>query len=166
MSRMEGEMDSERRGLIGGAMAGAVGLAGAGLASASAAAQGGPPQPKFIQHEPVRAYAKAVVFGNLVFVSGEDCTDPKTREVRGVTCEEQTEFLFQNMQATLQEAGSSLAHVIKMTALLKDLRDQPGYSKVKAKYLPHKPASTSFGGAQLSSPRVLIEIEAIAVIPA
>lgn len=159
-------MDSERRDLLTGAMAGAVGFIGAEFASGPANAQSGPPQPKFIQHEPVRAYAKAVVFGHLVFVSGEDCTDPKTREVRGVTCEEQTEFLFQNMQATLQEAGSSLAHVIKMTALLKDLRDQPGYSKVKAKYLPHRPASTSFGGAQLSSPRVLIEIEVIAVIPA
>src|SRR5437867_2224842 len=122
-------MDNERRHLLKGTMAGAAGVIGAELAVATARAQSGPPQAKFIQHEPARNYAKAVVFGNLVFLSGEDSKDPKTREVRGTSCEEQTEFLFQNMQATLQGLGSSLAHVIKMTAMLKDLRDQPGYSK-------------------------------------
>jgi 2-iminobutanoate/2-iminopropanoate deaminase len=159
-------MDSDRRDLLTSAVTKATGLIGVGMVVTAANAQTTSPQPKFVQHEPPRAYAKAVVLGNLVFLSGEDSKDPKTREVRGATCEEQTEFLFQNMQATLQEVGSSLAHVIKMTAMLKDLRDQPGYSKVKAKYLPHRPASTSFGGAQLSDPRVLIEIEVIAMVPA
>ena len=159
-------MENERRDLLKAAMAGAAGMMGAELAAPTAArAQGGPLQPRFIEHEPPRNYAKACVYGNLIFLSGEDSKDPKTREVRGRTCEEQTELLFQNMQATLESVGSSLAHVIKMTAMLKDLRDQPGYSKAKLKYLPHRPPSTSFGGAQLSDPQVLIEIEAVAVIP-
>lgn len=85
--------------------------------------------------------------------------------MRGRTSEEQTEILFQSMQKTLESLGSSLAHIIKTTTLLKDARDQPGYSKAKAKYLPHRPPGTSIAGVQLADPRMLVEIEAIAVIP-
>ena len=106
-------MDSQRRDVLTNAVAGAAGIIGAELVAGAANAQEAVPQAKFIQHEPARNYAKAVVFGHLVFLSGEDCKDPNTRQIRGVTCEEQTEYLFQNMQATLQQAGSSLAHVIK-----------------------------------------------------
>ena len=163
---MEVDVENERRDVLKAAIAGAAGMMGVELAATTAAnAQSGPPQPKFIQHDPPRNYAKACVYGNLIFLAGEDSKDPKTREVRGRTCEEQTEFMFQNMQATLEGLGSSLAHVIKMTAMLKDLRDQPGYSQAKLKYLPHRPPSTSFGGVQLSDPQILVEIEAIAVIP-
>ena len=123
-------MENERRDLLTAAMAGAPGMMGAELAAPTAArAQGGPLQPRFIEHEPPRNYAKACVYGNLIFLSGEDSEGSQdARRCAAGPCEEQTELLFQNMQATLESVGSSLAHVIKMTAMLKDLRDQPGYS--------------------------------------
>jgi enamine deaminase RidA (YjgF/YER057c/UK114 family) len=159
-------MDTDRRELVKTAMAGAAGMMAAELAMATAAqAQGGKVEPKFLQHEPLRSYAKACVFGNLIFLAGEDSKDPKTQDVLGKNSEEQTEILFQNMQKTLEALGSSLAHIIKTTTLLSDARHQPGYSKAKAKYLPHRPPGTSIAGVQLADPRMLVEIEAIAYIP-
>lgn len=159
-------MDSDRRDLVKATMAGAAGLIGAELLMARAAqAQGGAVQPRFLQHEPPRSYAKACVFGNLIFLAGEDSKDPTTQEVRGRNAEEQTEILFQSMDRTLKSLGSSLAHVIKTTTLLSDARHQPGYARAKAKYLPHRPPGTSIAGVQLADPAMLVEIEAIAYIP-
>lgn len=123
-------------------------------------------EPKFIFHEPPRRYSKACVYGDLIFLAGEDSKDPETQEVRGINVAEQVEYLFENMKATLESLGSSLPHVIKTTVYLKDPRDRANYQASRAKYLPQTPPSTLIMGVQLAEPEMLIEIEAIAVIPA
>lgn len=160
-------MNNDRRELIKTAMAGAAGMMVAELASPefAKAAEQGAIEPRFIPHDPPRRYSKACVYGKLIFLAGEDSKDPKTQEVRGANSEEQTEITFQNLQRTLEDLGSSLTHIIKTTTLLVDPRDQPGYAKAKAKYLPHRPPGTSIMGVQLADPRMLVEIEAIAIIP-
>ena len=71
-------MENERRDVLKAAIAGAAGMMGVELAATTAAnAQSGPPQPKFIQHEPPRNYAKACVYGNLIFLAGEDLEGPE-----------------------------------------------------------------------------------------
>ena len=122
-------------------------------------------QPKFIKHDPPRRYSKACVFGNFIFLAGEDSKDPVTEEVRGKTSAEQAEFLFQNMKTTLESLGSSLDNVIKTTIYLTDPRHADGYREARHKYLPHGPASTLIMGVQFAEPEMLIEIEAVAVIP-
>lgn len=122
-------------------------------------------KPKFIFHEPPRRYSKACVYGNLIFLAGEDSKDPETQYVRGVNVAEQVEYLFENMKATLDSLGSSLANVIKTTVYLKDPRDRSNYQASRAKYLPQTPPSTLIMGVQLAEPEMLIEIDAIAVIP-
>jgi 2-iminobutanoate/2-iminopropanoate deaminase len=121
-------------------------------------------EPKFIFHEPPRRYSKACVYGDLIFLAGEDSKDPKTQRVQGNTVAEQVEFLFQNMKATLESLGSSLTSVIKTTVYLKDPRDRANYQQARAKYLPQTPPSTLIMGVQLAEPEMLIEIDAIAVV--
>ena len=122
-------------------------------------------EPRIIPHDPPRVYSKACVYGNMIFLAGEDSKEPKTQAVRGTTVAEQTEYLFQNMKSTLEGLGSSLANVIKMTVYLTDPRDRPNYQAARSKYLPHGPPSTLIMGIQLAEPQMLIEIDAIAVIP-
>jgi enamine deaminase RidA (YjgF/YER057c/UK114 family) len=122
-------------------------------------------EPKFIKHDPPRRYSKACVYGNFIFLAGEDSKDPKTEEVRGSTGAEQAEYLFQNMKATLESLGSSLENVIKTTIYLTDPRHADGYREARRKYLPQAPASTLIMGVHLAEPEMLIEIEAVAVIP-
>lgn len=122
-------------------------------------------QPKFVKHDPPRRYSKACVYGNFIFLAGEDSKDPVTEEVRGKTSAEQADFLFQNMKTTLENLGSSLDNVIKTTIFLTDPRHADGYREARSKYLPHGPASTLIIGVQFAEPEMLIEIEAVAVIP-
>jgi enamine deaminase RidA (YjgF/YER057c/UK114 family) len=79
--------------------------------------------------------------------------------------EEQAGFTFENIQNTFLTLGSSLDHVIKITTLLRDPRDEASYQKAFAKYLPHQPPATPIMGVQLAYPEMIVEIEAIAVIP-
>lgn len=108
---------------------------------------------------------KASVFGNVIFLAAEDSRDPVTGAVRGTNAEEQTELLFENMKETLEKLGSSLAHVISVTTVLTDAHHQPGYAKAKRKYLPHAPPSKAIYGPQLADPRLVVQIEATAVLP-
>lgn len=122
-------------------------------------------KPTFIPHDPPRVYSKACVYGDMIFLAGEDAKEPKTQAVQGNTVAEQAEYLFQNMKSTLETLGSSLQNVIKMTVYLKDPRDRQNYQGARSKYLPHSPPSTLIMGVQLAEPEMLIEIDAIAVIP-
>lgn len=122
-------------------------------------------EPKFIPHDPPRVYSKACVYGDLIFLAGEDSKHPKTQAVQGNTVADQAEYLFQNLRATLEGLGSSLDRVVKTTVYLKDPRDRANYQAARQKFLPHAPPSTLIMGVQLAEPEMLIEIDAIAVIP-
>ena len=122
-------------------------------------------KPKFIFHEPPRRYSKACIYGDLIFLSGEDSKDPTTQKVQGNIVFEQAEYLSRNMKITLESLGSSLTTVIKTTVYLKDPRDRANYQEARAKYLPQIPPSTLIMGVQLAQPEMLIEIDATAVIP-
>ena len=65
--------------------------------------------PEYIRHVPPRMYAKACVYGDLIFLAGEDGKDEATEEVVGDTAA-QTEKTFFNMKATLESLGSGLEH--------------------------------------------------------
>jgi 2-iminobutanoate/2-iminopropanoate deaminase len=102
----------------------------------------------------------------LIYLAGEDSKDPVTQAVRGTTVAEQTTFLFENMARTLEGLGSSLDQVVKITVYLKDPRDRNNYLAARARYLPQTPPGTLIMGVDLAEPEMLVEIEAIAVIPA
>ncbi len=78
---------------------------------------------------------------------------------------EQTEILFQNLKNTLESLGSSLDHVIKTTVYLINREDRNAFGAARAKYFKHTPPSTLILGVQLAEPEMLVEVDAIAVIP-
>ena len=120
---------------------------------------------EFIHHEPRRRYAKACRVGNVLYLAGEDSKDPETQEVRGQDIPEQMKYLFENLGASLRELGSSVEHIVKVTIYLKHREDRPAYAREWGKYVPHGPPSTLIMGVDLAEPEMLIEVDAIAVIP-
>jgi len=122
-------------------------------------------QPKFLPHVPPRIYSKACVYGNLIFLAGEDCKDHKTNKIRGSTVAEQADYLFENMKATLESLGSSLDNVVSLTAYVTDPRCKQEYRDARLKHLPHRPPSALICGVMLADPEMLIEIQATAVMP-
>jgi len=58
--------------------------------------------------KPPPTYSQAVKAAGLVFVSGTSPTDPATGAFKGATIQEQTRQCLTNIQAILEEAGSSM----------------------------------------------------------
>jgi 2-iminobutanoate/2-iminopropanoate deaminase len=110
-------------------------------------------------------YSQANVFGNLVFTSGQIALNPTTGEIVGTTIEAQTEQVFKNIKAILDEAGSSFDKVLKATVFIKDMNDFAKMNAIYANYFTEGsyPSRSAFEVARLPKD-VLVEIETIAYI--
>jgi 2-iminobutanoate/2-iminopropanoate deaminase len=108
-------------------------------------------------------YSQAIKAGGLVFVSGQLGLEPGETEISG-TIQEQTEQIFRNLRAILEEAGSGLDRIVKTTVFLTDLANFQGMNEVYAQHVgADRPARSTVGIAELPS-GALVEIEAIAVV--
>jgi 2-iminobutanoate/2-iminopropanoate deaminase len=108
-------------------------------------------------------YSQAIRAGDFVFVSGQLALKPGDKTLSGGTIEEQTEQVFANLRAILEEAGSSLERLVKTTVFLQDLDDFQGMNSVYAQHVGDRPpARATVEVAGLPS-GALVEIEAIAL---
>ncbi len=109
-------------------------------------------------------YSQAIRFGDLVFVSGQIAIDPATNDVVAGGIGEQTERVLASLRAILEEAGTSLANVVKTTIFLVDLGDFTAMNEVYGRHMGDVfPARATVQVAALPS-GALIEIDAIAHI--
>jgi 2-iminobutanoate/2-iminopropanoate deaminase len=107
-------------------------------------------------------YNQGIIFGDLVFVAGQVGLDPESYEVVDGGIEAQTEQVMKNIQAILEEAGSSTKQLLKCTIFLADFDDFATVNEVYGKYVgPEPPARATVQVAYLPS-GVLVEIDAIA----
>ena len=109
-------------------------------------------------------YSQAIVSGGFVFVSGQLALRPGDKEIQGGTIEEQTEQVFQNLRAILEEAGSGLDRLVKTTVFLQDLGDFQGMNGVYASYVGDTPPARSTVEIAALPSGALVEIEAIAAL--
>jgi 2-iminobutanoate/2-iminopropanoate deaminase len=112
-------------------------------------------------------YNQAIRYGQFVYTSGQIALDPATGELVGDEVQSQTHRVFQNLQAVLNSAGTSLANVIKTTVFLTRMSDFQAMNAVYASYFDGAdslmPARTTVAVAEL--PRnALVEIECVALV--
>jgi len=105
-----------------------------------------------------------VLFGRLLFVSGQVSKDLKTGSARPGSIEEETEQVLQNVEAILKEAGSSSECVLKTTVFLRDIKDFPRMNEVYKKHFPVESPARSTVGVSLAGD-YKVEIEAVAYVP-
>ena len=112
--------------------------------------------------KPPPAYSQAVKAAGLVFVSGTAPTDPVTGAYAGATIQEQTRQCMKNIQAILEEAGSSLDKIVSVTIVLADEDDFSGMNEEWLKWFPSNPPARQ--GAKLPArvPGLKVSIAAIA----
>ena len=107
-------------------------------------------------------YSQAVKTGNLLFVSGQIPIDPATGLFAGEDISTQTRQSLSNVKAILEEAGYTLADVVKTTVLLSDMGNFAAMNAVYAEFFPGNcPARAAFAVKELPK-GALVEIEAIA----
>ena len=106
-------------------------------------------------------YARAVVDGDWVFVSGTTGFDYKTMAISDDLLE-QAEQALRNIEATLREAGSSFEDVVRVRYILPRAADFPiCWPILRRAFGDVLPAATMIE-AGLSDPRMKIEIEVTA----
>ncbi|TYC64386.1 RidA family protein [Rhodobacterales bacterium] len=108
-----------------------------------------------------------VARGAMVFVRGQIGQDLDTSENVGVgDVKAQTEQAMANIKMLLEEAGSQLDHVTKITIYIIDPRYREDVYRIVGKWLKGVyPVSTGIVVSALARPEWLVEIDATAVIP-
>lgn len=109
-------------------------------------------------------YSQAIAAGGLLFVSGQLALKPGDSTIEAATIEEQTEQVFANLRAILEEAGSGLDRLVKTTVFLQDLGDFQGMNSVYATHVGDRPPARSTVEVAKLPSGALVEIEAIALL--
>jgi enamine deaminase RidA (YjgF/YER057c/UK114 family) len=75
---------------------------------------------------------------------------------------------FENLKAGLAAVGGRFQDIVKLNNYLTDMSHLPIFREVRDSYLPatNKPASTTIQISALARPGALLEIEAVAILPA
>jgi enamine deaminase RidA (YjgF/YER057c/UK114 family) len=108
-----------------------------------------------------------VAKGSMVFVRGQIGQNLDTSENVAIgDATGQTEQAMANIKMLLEEAGSKLDHVCKITIYIVDPRYREQVYRVVGKWLKGVyPVSTGIVVSALARPEWLVEIDATAVIP-
>jgi 2-iminobutanoate/2-iminopropanoate deaminase len=108
-------------------------------------------------------YSQAIRNGDLIFVSGQLGLKPGDTAISG-SIQDQTEQIFANLEAILEEGGSGLDRIVKTTVFLTDLGNFQQMNEVYARHVgEERPARSTVEISALPS-GALVEIEAIATV--
>ncbi len=116
-------------------------------------------------------FARSVVVGNLIFVSGCQGQNDETVKTETNVLEEQMIIALDKVRKAMEEAGSSMNNIVKTLILLKNLEDYPRMRKTELEYyqkhapfLVENPPASTFMQVNLAKPEFLVEIDVIGVI--
>ena len=110
-------------------------------------------------------YSQAIKAGEFVFTSGVIPLDPVSGEIVGTDVTAQTERVMASLKAVLEAAGSSLDNVVKTTCFLQDLADFAAFNAVYSQSFTSEPPARSTVQVAKLPREVLVEVEAVALLP-
>jgi 2-iminobutanoate/2-iminopropanoate deaminase len=118
-------------------------------------------------------FARSVVAGGFIFLSGSSGRTIETGEVSSNDVAEQTRVALDKIRLALKEAGSGLEQIVKMTIYLRNMSDYQAMRDAELQYyqshspplVENPPASTVVQVVSLSKPNMLVEFDAIALLP-
>jgi reactive intermediate/imine deaminase len=103
--------------------------------------------------------------GRTVYISGQVAMDAEGNVVGEGDIKAQTERVLENVAIVLDEAGGGLEDVVKVTVFITDMGMYDGIHEVRRRYFSEPyPASSMVEVSALIDPRLLVEVEAVAVI--
>jgi enamine deaminase RidA (YjgF/YER057c/UK114 family) len=109
---------------------------------------------------------EATTPGRLVYIAGQLGVDRDGKLSSDFRL--QAVQTFENLKNALAAVGAKFEHVVKFNNYLIDVKYLPIYRQVRDSYLPdrNRPASTTIAISGLAREGALLEIEAVAVLPA
>ncbi|HEX7265429.1 MAG TPA: RidA family protein [Candidatus Dormibacteraeota bacterium] len=120
-------------------------------------------------NKPTGVFSQAVLVPagrQLIFISGLVSKDQSGEVVEPGEAGPQTRQILENMTALLAEVGASLDDLVKVTIFVTDIGDFAAINDVRREFFHgDPPASTMVEVAALIDKRLVIEIEAVALVP-
>lgn len=116
--------------------------------------------------ESIVGYSRAVRVGPFVHVAGTTAVSP-TGEIVGVgDAYAQTKHILTIIEGALQEAGATMAHVVRTRMFVTDVSQWEAVGQAHGEFFRNvRPASTLVEVSGLINPEMLVEIEVDAIIP-
>lgn len=115
--------------------------------------------------EPLVGYSRAVKVGTKVFVTGTTATDTNGELVGEGDMYAQSKQTLANIERVLKRAGAEMRHVVRTRIFVTDIARWQEVGLAHAEYFRDvRPATTMVEISKLIDPRMLVEIEADAVI--
>lgn len=116
-------------------------------------------------------FSRSVVVGNLIFISGCQGANDETQQVDTDVFEEQMLNALEKIKRAMEETGSSMNNLVKVTMLLKNREDYPIMRRTEFEYyqkhaplLVENPPASTVMIVDLGKPEYLIEIDVTGVI--
>ncbi len=107
-----------------------------------------------------------VTGGRTVYVSGQVSIDRTGVVIGKGDLKAQTTQVFENLKAALAASGGTLDDVVKITVFMTDLSQVQTVRQIRDTYFTNEPpASSAVEVMRLVRPELLIEIDAVAVVP-
>ena len=114
--------------------------------------------------EPIMGYARAVLVGETIHVSGTTGTDPSGKVLAPGDAYAQTVQAIRNIENALKRLGMGLEHVVRTRVYVTQIDRWEEVAKAHAEFFGEiHPATSLIGVARLVDPEMLVEIEAEAV---
>ncbi|NKE36097.1 RidA family protein [Natronococcus sp. JC468] len=85
--------------------------------------------------ESIGPFSQAIVDDGTVYVSGQGPVNPDTGDVEVESIEDQTARTLENIDAILEEAGTSLENVVKADVYVTDMGDYDAVNEAYAEYV-------------------------------
>jgi len=106
-------------------------------------------------------YSQATKFNNLIFISGQIAINPDSNKLLDKDITVQTKQVIENLKAILEDAGSSLEKVLKVSIFVTDIQDFDRVNQVYSEYFGTSLPARAFVEVRNLPKGARIEIEAI-----
>jgi enamine deaminase RidA (YjgF/YER057c/UK114 family) len=109
-----------------------------------------------------------VTGGQTIYIAGQVALDASRNLVGPGDFQAQAQQVFRNIQTALAEVGADFSHVVKLNMYLLDRSNLPILREMRDRYVNTSapPASTLVEVKSLAQEDFLLEVEAIASLPA
>ena len=109
-------------------------------------------------------FSEAVRVGHMLYLSGQLGYDREAAKLVEGGIAAETKKTMENIKATLEKHGSSMAEVVKCTVFLADIKEWAAMNEVYVTYFPSNPPARSALGSSGLALGARTEIECMATV--